>query len=550
MHLFIICHALLWQWFFTVKVTGVATEKPTSTNTDQSVLHIEFVTTGFFGFNSHEPVSLGYNATAITTGLPRLRALYHQVISLTYNAPAIITGVQRLRDLYPQHWWTSTFLTDPHSRTCPLMLANVYFMLSQWYYSRENTGRLSIIVTPGSKKGAFHSSASEPAIRNRQLSPTWLSTTPFASPNVVFCSLLNNLNWRTVVASLDTDSDAHIAYYTYAFNRVVGKLTECSVKFSASSLAYSDGLLVSKLLGEFHQKTRVFLYFGLPSGLRILLIAAVARNMTNGDYVYLAVVPWSSSSFGYFTWQSYQDDDEKVKEAYRSVLLLSLVDETQYGSPSIRNLAQKWANISQCEYNNTEPPNYLPIPLMTATQTAVEMAGIAAMEALARSTGLSNGDNGQMLADSIRNRTYPNLQTGLWRMSGGGEMLHIVQLASFDWQEGQLKVFMKGTEIDCTDIYIWERTSTTSESIWHGGSALPPALPLCGLDGDACSSGRPWVVLATGSSSAVLVTLAGTISLFVQMTIIRQRRRLWWILELQSFIPGTAKEISIYGFQY
>ncbi|OQV24980.1 hypothetical protein BV898_01189 [Hypsibius exemplaris] len=521
-----------------MKVTGVATEKPSSTNTDKSILHVEFVTTGFFGFDSHE------------------------IVSLSYNAPAITTGLQRLRGLYPDHRWTSTFLTDPHSLTCPLISANVYFIISQWYYSRRNTSRLTIIITPACTEGnalnefagahnvlLITSSASDPAIRNRQRSPTWLSTTPFASPNAVFCSLLNNLNWTTVVASLDTGSQTQTAYYIYAFTRATAKLTECGIQFTASSLAYSDEQSVSRLLREFHQRSRVFLYFGLPSGLRILLIAAAGRNMTNGDHVYLAVVPWCSSYFGYFTWQSYQDDDEKVKEAYRSVLLLSLVDETQYGSPSIRNLAQKWANISQCEYNNTEPPNYLPIPVMTATQAAVEMAGIAAVEALGRSAVLSPGDNGQFLADSIRNRTYPNLQTGLWRMSGGGVVLHIVQLASFDWQEGQLKVFMKGTEIDRNDIYIWERTSTTSESIWHGGSALPPALPLCGLDGDACYSGRPWMVPAFGSSSAVLVAFAGTISLFVRMTIIRHRGRLWWILEPQSLIPETAAKDtwSCYG---
>ncbi|OQV24984.1 hypothetical protein BV898_01192 [Hypsibius exemplaris] len=507
------CTLLFSLWFFSVKANIAHVERLTGNGTEQSPLHIEFVSTGFFGYDHHEPTSL------------------------SYNAPAVTTGLQRLRQLYPQHRWTSTFITDPQSPSCPFMPGNVYFMLSQWYYSRRNSSRLSIIVTPACTEGSpmnefagahnillITSAAADLEIRDRQRSPTWLSTTPFASANAVFCSLLNNLNWTTVFASLDSQEKV-VMYHAYAFMRVTTKLTDCGVLFTASKTSYSDDASVRQTLGEFNSKSRVFLYFGQPLGLRILLLAATELGMTKGDHAYLAVVPWSSPAFGYFTWQLNADDDEKVKEAYRSVLLLSLVDEEQYGSQSVRNLAQEWVNISRTAYNNTELPSEL-----------------AVIEALARNGGLAVGDNGKMLADSIRNRTYPDLQAGLWRISSIGVVLHNIQLASFDWEDGQLKVFMKATEMDLRvqgrETYIWRKT--TSKPIWHGRNVLPPAVPVCGLDGAACYSGNHrWIAQAAGSSAAVLVALTGIIGVFAQK--FQVQRAVWWILEPQTLSTRNGK---------
>ncbi|OQV24200.1 hypothetical protein BV898_02147 [Hypsibius exemplaris] len=276
-------------------------------------------------------------------------------------------------------------------------------------------------------------------IRNRQRCPTFLSTTAFASASSVVCSLLNTLNYTTVFAGLD--SQATTTYFQYVFSQVTAKLLDCGVTFAATTAPFSDNSSVRKVLKDFDLKSRVFLFFGQPPGLRNFLMVASEMAMTNGDHVYLAVCQLSNAEFGHFTWQLHNKDDEKVKRAYRSVLLLSLLDETLYGSPSIRSLSQEWADIYRSMYNSTVLTTDLPIPGMTGTHAATEMGGIAVMEALARQESLPEGDNGRMLADLIRNRTYLNLQVGgTFKMGSFGIVLHAVQLGSFGGENGLLEV--------------------------------------------------------------------------------------------------------------
>ncbi|OWA54614.1 hypothetical protein BV898_19013 [Hypsibius exemplaris] len=493
-----------------------------------SKLHVEFITTGFFGFEGHEPVSL------------------------SYNAPAIMTGVQRLRDLYPEHHWTWTFIWDTQNQlSCPLMPDHVYFMLAQYYYSRRISNRLSIVVAPACFEGIpmndfagvedvllITSASVETVIRNRQRSPTWLSTTPFAYSNVVFCSLLNALNWTTVFVGLDSQDRM---YHLYIFHVVTGELTGCGVQFTAATVACSEEASVVSSLREFHAKSRVFLYFGQPPGFRSLLMVAARLGMIDGDHVFLAVVPWASPAYGFFTWQMNREDDEKVKRAYRSVLLLTMVDEEQYALPSVRLLSQEWANISRTVYNNTELTSDLPLPVMAATHAAVELAGTAVVEALARNVSFTNGNNGRVLAESILNRTR-DLQVGQWRMGSTGVVVHGVQLSSLDWETGQLKAFMKALETDAT--FVWKRTDP-HQTIWHGRADLPPAVPLCGLDGAACFSRNGSNDSVVGGSVAVICALAVLIgALLARISRIWIRSAVWWSLESDILIMGSRKSQS------
>ncbi|OQV17395.1 hypothetical protein BV898_08500 [Hypsibius exemplaris] len=331
-------------------------------------------------------------------------------------------------------------------------------------------------------------------IRDRQRCPTFLSTTPYASAPAVVCSLLKAQNWTTIFAGLD--SQAKATYHQYVFNQITTKLMDCGVTFTATIAPFSDGSSIRKVLNEFNLKSRVFLYFGEPPGLRSILIAAAGSLMTNGDHVYLAVCQLNTERFGYFTWQLHAKDDEEVKTAYGSVLLLSLMDEELYGSQSIRSLSQEWADTYHSIYNKT-----------------LQSSDMALMEAFSGPGGLSAGDNGAMLADAIRNRTFLHLQTGgTWRMGSYGNVLHTVQLASFDAEEGQLKGFLRGSETGIFEDYSWTRTH--SRPIWFGGKTLPPCLPLCGLDGAACHSDKNWRVEI---AVAVLLTLAGVLAILSRL---------------------------------
>ncbi|OQV24985.1 hypothetical protein BV898_01193 [Hypsibius exemplaris] len=337
------------------------------------------------------------------------------------------------------------------------------------------------------------SSDADSVIRNRKRSPTWLTTTPFPLPNTVYCSLLNVLNWTTVFVGLNVDSLDRL-YHQYAFSRVTAELAGCGIQFTvpATISSATDAATVRRMLRDFHRKSRSMREESWSGPLDF----PVART----------VIPWASGGFENFTWRVNANDDEKIKRAYRSVLLLTLVDEARYVSPTINSLIQEWLDISRRDYNNTNPPNELPIPIVTASHAAVEMAGVAAVEVLAGQHGKLTGDYGHLLADFIRNRTL-DLQVGPWMMNSRGFAQVGVQIASFDWQTGHFQVFMKATENDIEETFDWIRINST-QSVWFGQADLPTGLPLCRLGSEECQTEKTWRAQVAGISCSVLLALA------------------------------------------
>jgi uncharacterized protein HemY len=43
-----------------------------------------------------------------------------------------------------------------------------------------------------------------------------------------------------------------------------------------------------------------------------------------------------------------------TKEAYESVILLTLIDEARYTSQGVKNLTSQWKRLSENVYNNTQ----------------------------------------------------------------------------------------------------------------------------------------------------------------------------------------------------
>ncbi|OQV17050.1 hypothetical protein BV898_08912 [Hypsibius exemplaris] len=231
---------------------------------------------------------------------------------MTFQQTAVASAVQRLRDLYPKHHWTWTLLAEPQNA----VLGDINVILAQWYNQRRNPNWVHIIVGLACLEALpmsdllgnydvllITSGGSDRLMRDRQRCPTFLSTTPYAQSGAVVCSLLNVLNWTTVFVGLD--SQVKTSYHQFSFNQITNKLVGCGVTFTATTAPFSTGSSISRILMEFNRKSRVFLYFGEPPGLRNLLIAAAESEMTHGDHVYLAICQLNIARYGIFTWQQH-----------------------------------------------------------------------------------------------------------------------------------------------------------------------------------------------------------------------------------------------------
>jgi hypothetical protein len=77
---------------------------------------------------------------------------------------------------------------------------------------------------------------SDNILRDRQKSPTWITTTPLATPNVVYCRVLSEFNWTKVYILHDLSA---LPYYQDAVEHVTASLKKCNVQYT-EDIFYSN----------------------------------------------------------------------------------------------------------------------------------------------------------------------------------------------------------------------------------------------------------------------------------------------------------------------
>ncbi|OQV16376.1 hypothetical protein BV898_09521 [Hypsibius exemplaris] len=412
--------------------------------------------------------------------------------SLNYTGPAYETGLQTLRVTYPQHIWNMTYLASP---SCFEHMDTVQAKLAEWYYVKRSQRSVAVIVMPGCGEGAIINSLASawnvlmitsseglvlPDPRKR---PTWITTTPIPPLPEVYCSFLKSHGWTKVYVFLD-QFGLEATYYSYVATRVKGSLNACGVRFE-QNICLSTGpgrgnCSLTTTLEDFNNRHRIFLYFGKPSGLRIILIEASRLNMTNGKHVYVAVIPYRMKIYGTeFRWQNYDLDDEVVRQAYQSVILLSLVDESRYTTASMANLIRKWRVYSEQDFSNTHLEFELPLPILIATHAALELVGRVVHELFVELDGSLSEKwdgliTGTQLASRIRNRTFSDLDVGKMHMTVQGHLTFQTHAHYFHNATGQFVEYMRARLTE-DDAFFWV---ATADSQWFNQTGFPSDEPM------------------------------------------------------------------------
>jgi hypothetical protein len=147
------------------------------------------------------------------------------------------------------------------------------------------------------------SSAADDLMKNRQLSPTWVTTTPFPPPNEVYCSFLAASGWTNVYVCLDRNDPTE--YYGYASGRVASQLTSCGVNFIQNNFSSSDySSSLPSILREFNSKSRSKNWVGIKSALLVDKYKHVrqtdAEHLTKTCFSFfiLWTTAWTEINFG------------------------------------------------------------------------------------------------------------------------------------------------------------------------------------------------------------------------------------------------------------
>ncbi|OQV24194.1 hypothetical protein BV898_02141 [Hypsibius exemplaris] len=282
--------------------------------------------------------------------------------AIPFVGPAFETAVADLRQKYGAIFEVKhTYLVDRKYANAVELAFGIEVMTASWYYDRERTpANLTVLIFGGSNE----------AYPLNRLAESWKT--------LMITSVVNGPRDRRFASTWISGSCVSVVTYERLFQ-----------------------LLLTK--------------YGWRS---VYIVLDVSSNLfytaMSGSLVYIAVEIFQHPQFGSFSWRYEDKDDDLVKEAYRSVLLLG-PDESMYDIPSVK-LIQEWKDRTRTLYNFTYTDNN---PYVVASYTSVMMFGALLNETLAgsMSTGVQNGIT---LASKFLNRTFDLSYTTIF-IDGSGE---------------------------------------------------------------------------------------------------------------------------------
>ncbi|OQV14010.1 putative Atrial natriuretic peptide receptor 3 [Hypsibius exemplaris] len=426
--------------------------------------------------------------------------------------------MERLRKLYAGVFNLShTFLVEPGLTDCDQFRDEVSNTVGRYVNQRNGPPSLTAFLGTGCHEAVvtndlarewnylmITSVAAERSTSDRVLSPTWISTTISSMENYLhlYLNLLREYRWTSIFIALDQNS---LPLFPAVADTLYGALYASS-HFSVTKWTFNSAKMVSEdyqaILEKFRRVSRICLFLGHGEPLRQLLIQAQVRNMTNGEFVYIGLEIFrDSSAFGSYSWKYGDDNDKVTRQAYRSLLMLGMLEEELTASLDVP--VNTWPCLSRERYNLTDPYYHKVNPYLIGLYESFMIFGMVLNETL--SSGLLRIDelSGKRLADRILNRTFV---TDLGKLYIDGSGLRRVDLAvsdlNFATGEWEVVALQRGEGWD------WRLLRTID---WGNGSPDPPPnRPFCGYlnDDPKCFTEGGVANTAMGIGIAVAIVLS------------------------------------------
>ncbi|OQV16701.1 hypothetical protein BV898_09212 [Hypsibius exemplaris] len=490
-----------------------------------------------------EVVSLGY--------FPPIGQLH-----LAFNAPAYDVAMDNIREKYNAtiNFTGMIYLADAEiAGNCFALDDNADYLFTRWYFTKRRRSALTALIMPGCNGGGgtinritahlniltIYTGDPPPTIIDRAQSPTSISTAYVSLPTFVqaYDNFLLVNNWTSLFLLYN---EANAAPLCRGMFMMVSDMISLVPERRQTRRMMTNATDQDVLL-QFHDVSRVLLFFGHAANLRKLLITASSMNMTDGQYVYVAFEAFPMpAAYGNLNWQYGDKDDEAARLAFRSLIVIQPSSSSHPPSREARELGVQFQKRSASQYNYSYPLSRQPLSSMLAFYLSVIIFAQILNDSL--SDGL-DVHNGRMLANQFLDRHFDgDLDPDVYIGAAGNRIPEIV-LSQFTGIPTCLTPFRKQFANNTN------RLARMSDPDWPFSTPWPPPdEPHCGYRNEKviCKRQQDKDIALNYVIPIACVVLLIVVSL-VYGHIIRSRKRLsysWWFIEPSALVEMTRRLAS------
>ncbi|XP_055332536.1 atrial natriuretic peptide receptor 1-like [Paramacrobiotus metropolitanus] len=248
--------------------------------------------------------------------------------------------------------------------------------------------------------------------------------------------------------------------------------------------------------------------------------------MTNGEHVYVAIIPFRNGLYD-INWKCNNTDDEAARSAFRSVLIIE-PDVSVYGEANgtyALGFADLMIDLSRRVYNYTYQPGEYVSPHVISTYASVVIFA-QVMNEIYSNPAIAVSGSGRSLVKHFLNRTFQTSITNA-TINEFGERMPIWVVNQFDTNTGELRTVMQ---------FDPDNPNTTMVTPIQWPREWPPDdEPDCGFRGDrshCVSIGSPALTAVANAAAILIICVAVAVSLCIWRRMrTNQRKSKWWILD-------------------
>ncbi|OQV13357.1 putative Atrial natriuretic peptide receptor 1 [Hypsibius exemplaris] len=422
--------------------------------------------------------------------------------------------------------FTLSYNFDRNLRSCAEVADHAVDLLSRWYYRARSNRIVPALVFPCKINTHY-------VLRDKSQSPTFVSVGHYASTAYLefYSAIMPLFQWRSVFVLAVESTRVALLYGIVARTAVQAMSTLPNQLVTTRYIEDPVATTFQQILPDFRRISRVMLYFGRAEGLRLLLIEAYHLNMTNGDYVYIALENFASPSlYGRIGWDYGDESDQVARRAFHSLLVVRPVDFNDSLPSSIRGFTP--AELSRrafADYNFALPLANQPLVNLISPFLSINLLG-QILNTSHSVYGPSSLYDGAHLAKMVFNQTFETV-FGPIEMDDVGQRIVDLTLSWFDEHNDNFQPFLL--------MKMKSKTVTSSAEVrWVDGKPWPPPNePLCGYSDQSsrCGNTRSGLYsfeIAVPVVSATLGSLCCAIY-FIRRYFCFERNpaQMWWIVE-------------------
>ncbi|OWA52552.1 Atrial natriuretic peptide receptor 2 [Hypsibius exemplaris] len=335
----------------------------------------------------------------------------------------------------------------------------------------------------------------------------------------------------TVIQDLDISLNQQMSVIlkvaTMNTNRTLAEQTNFN-EISSKKLTYDQ---ITTSLKDGMAGSRAFVLITNASITRQIMLVARDLGLIGGDYVFIAIELFPSSSWGTFTWQMNDQFDEAAREAYKVLLLVSLTPSVNVAFDVFEKEVKEAAAV-----RSTNRYQYAPgdgVDLVTAHfYDAIVFYASIMRDMFINGTDIFPIEN---FITWYSNYTFDSPIQGAVRLDVNGDRISSYVIRTYNERSGVFEPAFSASPVSPVIIKL-------GPFVWPGGNTLPPNEPRCGYNGkNPICAPKP---LSGGSVAAAaiiptLLLLAGIIVgyIFISRFINKNQDPFWWrvfIHELSS----------------